>query len=51
MDKFEQKTQINKLIEHLKHVAQQLNATNCSYEIITLKKKLYEAIDRNSNPQ
>lgn len=45
---FAKKQEINKLTEHLHKVANQLGARNVTWDIIQLKKKLYEAVDRAS---
>jgi hypothetical protein len=43
---FDKKAEVNKLTEHLHKVANQLGAKNVTWDIIQLKKKLYEAIDK-----
>lgn len=45
---FDKKAEVNKLIQHLHKVANELGATNATWTIIELKKKLYQAIDKNA---
>ena len=43
---FNKKAEVNKLIQHLHKVANELGATNARWNIVELKKKFFEAIDR-----
>lgn len=45
----DKKVEVNKLIQHLHKVANELGATNVTWNIIELKKKLYQAIDKKAS--